>query len=104
MYTLSIEHAISDFATWKSAFDRFSEARAQAGVVDSRIRRPVDDARYLVIELDFEGKEPAEAFRQFLVDVVWSNPDASPALAGTPLTRVLEPVPSSPSGAGEGER
>ena len=28
-------------------------------------------------------------FGQFLRDVVWSTPDASPALAGTPVARVL---------------
>ena len=94
MFTLSIEHAISDFPTWKSAFDRFSEARAQAGVLTDRIRRPVDDPQYLIIELDFETKEAAEAFREFLFSVVWSNPDASPALVGDPTARVLEPVGS----------
>ena len=90
MYTLSIEHAISDFATWKKAFDRFAEARAQAGVLSDRIRRPVDDPTYLVIELDFDARDKAEAFRGFLTSVVWSNPEASPALAGAPKTRVLE--------------
>lgn len=92
MFTLSIEHAITDFPTWKAAFDRFSEARAHAGVLADRIRHPLDDPYYLVIELDFETKERAEAFRQFLTKVVWSNPDASPALAGAPTIRVLEPM------------
>jgi hypothetical protein len=32
MTTLRIEHAISDFSTWKAAFDRFAGAWAQAGV------------------------------------------------------------------------
>jgi hypothetical protein len=36
MYTLTIEHAITDFSTWKTAFDLFSDARAQAGVVADR--------------------------------------------------------------------
>lgn len=36
MFTLSIEHAIDDFPTWKSAFERFAEARQQAGVVSHR--------------------------------------------------------------------
>lgn len=92
MFTLSIEHAISDFATWKKAFDRFAEARARAGVLADRIRRPVEDSHYLVIELDFGSKERAQAFGEFLTTVVWSNPEASPALAGTPTTRVLEPA------------
>lgn len=92
MYTLSIEHAITDFATWKSAFDRFADARAKGGVIGDRIRRPIDDPRHLIIDLDFETKEQAEAFRQFLTNVVWSNSEASPALVGRPTTRVLEPL------------
>jgi hypothetical protein len=95
MFTLSIEHAITDFPTWKTAFDRFSDARAQAGVLAHRIRHPLDDPHYLVIELDFETKGRAEAFRQFLTNVVWSNPDASPALVGASTMRVPEPVISA---------
>lgn len=92
MFTLSIEHGITDFPTWKGAFDRFAEARLQAGVQSYRIRRPVGDEHHLVIELDFLSSEQAEGFRQFLKNVVWANPDASPALAGEAQTRVLEPV------------
>jgi len=92
MFTLSIEHEITDLATWRRAFDRFSDARSQAGVLADRVRRPLDDAHHLVIELDFETKEGAEAFRQFLMTVVWPNPEASPALAGAPTARVLEPA------------
>ena len=90
MFTLSIEHGITDFPTWKRAFDGFADARSRAGVQGHRIRRPVDDERYLLIELDFPSRDQAEGFRQFLHDVVWANPDASPALAGAPETRVLE--------------
>lgn len=91
MFTLSIEHAISDFPTWKQAFDRFEEARQNAGVITHRIRRPAGDPHYLVIELDFDAQESADNFRQFLHNVVWANRDASPALAGAPTTRILEP-------------
>jgi hypothetical protein len=91
MFTLSIEHAISDFPTWKQAFDRFSEARQAAGVMSHRIRRRVEDAHYLVIELEFDNREAAESFRQLLHNVVWANRDTSPALVGAPQTRILEP-------------
>jgi hypothetical protein len=90
MFTLSIEHAISDFPTWKQAFDRFADARQSAGVVSHRIRRPVADPHYLVIELEFDAKEGADNFRQFLDNVVWTNREASPALVGEPRTRILE--------------
>ena len=93
MYTLSIEHEITDFPTWKQAFDRFESARAQAGVRAHRIRRLASDPFYLIIELDFDTEAGAEEFRQFLLTVVWSNPEASPALSGVPITRILAPAP-----------
>ena len=92
MFTLSIEHEITDFATWTSAFDRFAGARAKAGVTGDRIRRPIDNPHHLIIDLDFETTEHAAAFRQFLENVVWSNPEMSPALEGRPTTRILERV------------
>jgi hypothetical protein len=95
MFTLNIEHDITDFPTWKAAFDRFAEAREQAGVLADRIRRPVGDPHRLIIELEFETRESAESFRQFLTTVVWANPEASPALAGAPTARVLEPAVSA---------
>ncbi len=90
MFTLSIEHEISDFRTWKQAFDRFAEARRKAGVVSQRVRRPVGDPHYLVIDLEFDAHENADNFRQFLHDVVWANRDASPALIGAATIRILE--------------
>jgi len=90
MFTLSIEHAITDFPTWNRAFARFAQARQTAGVVSHRICRPVDDPHYLVIELDFDAREHADRFRQFLDNVVWTNREASPALVGAPTTRILE--------------
>ncbi len=90
MFTLSIEHTISDFLTWKQAFDRFAEARQKAGVVSHRIRRPVGDPHYLVIELEFDAHETADNFRQFLHNAVWANRDASPALIGAPTSRILQ--------------
>jgi hypothetical protein len=95
MFTLSIEHAITDFPTWKMAFDRFADARDQAGVLADRIRHPINDGKYLVIDLDFETKERAEAFCHLLTTMVWSNPDLSPGLSGRPTARILQPVTAS---------
>jgi hypothetical protein len=97
MTTLHIEHAITDFATWKAAFDRFASRRAEAGVLAERIQQPVDDPRFVVIDLDFPSAEAASRFLQFLRTQVWSSPAASPALSGSPVTRILEPVTSQTS-------
>ena len=62
MPTVQIEHAIRDFDGWKVAFDRDPARRAAAGVRRYRIYRPVDDAHYVIIELDFDERQAAEAF------------------------------------------
>jgi hypothetical protein len=95
MTTLRIEHPISDFQLWKTAFDSFAEARANAGVHSFAIRQPVDDPRYLMLDLEFGSAGQAEAFAEFLEQHVWSSPTASPGLAGAPQTRILDLVPSA---------
>jgi hypothetical protein len=95
MTTLHIEHAITDYATWKGAFDRFAEARAQAGVRGHRIRRPVDDPAYLYIDLDFATEAAAAAFLGFLRAQVWTSGASAPALVGAPQTRLLTTLDES---------
>ena len=92
MATLHIEHAITDLATWQTAFDRFSERRRAAGVMAARIHQPVDDDRYVVVQLDFPSVVRAVAFRGFLETQVWSTPANSPGLAGSPRAVVLDAV------------
>ena len=87
--TLHIEHPISDLGTWLGAFDQFADARRDAGVTAQRIHQPVDDDRYIVVQLDFGTVEAAEQFKTFLEAVVWQSPELSPGLAGTPVARVL---------------
>lgn len=95
MATLHIEHPITDFGTWKAAFDRFAEARAQSGVRSHRVLRPVDDAHYVIVDLDLRTAGEAEKFLGFLRTTVWASTQNAPALAGTPQTRILEPADES---------
>ncbi len=92
MATLHIEHAITDLSTWLTAFARFGEARAGAGVRGTRISQPVDDDHYIYVQLDFDDVDAATAFLGFLRTVVWASPEASPGLDGAPTGRVLEEV------------
>jgi hypothetical protein len=92
MPTLHIEHPISDFTTWKAAFDRFAAFRLQSGVRSHRIQQPVDDPRYVVLDLDFDSATEAAVFLEFLKTRVWSSNENSPALAGDARTSILEPV------------
>ena len=94
MPTLHIEHAITDFDEWYSAFNRFADARRHAGARAERIQRPIDDPNYIVVDLDFDTTDQAQAFLQFLKTQVWGIQENSPALAGTPHTLILNPVTS----------
>lgn len=92
MTTLHIEHAISDFDAWRAAFDRFADVRIQSGVRAERIQQPVDDAHYVVIDLDFDDVDDARRLLGFLQMKVWASGASSPALVGTPHTRILGPA------------
>lgn len=90
--TLHIEHPISDLKTWLEAFGKFAEARQKGGVRAHRIYKPLEDDKYIVIDLDFDTIDEAERFNRFLELNVWSSRQASPGLAGKPQIRVLERV------------
>ena len=93
MPTLHIEHKITDYPTWSTAFSGFANARAQAGVRHELIRRAVDDDRWVVIDLAFNTTDEATAFLGFLRANVWGTPLA-PALVGAPAAKILEDVPA----------
>ena len=90
MPTLHIEHAITDFDVWVAAFSSFDQARRTAGVRDARVHQPLDDPKFVVVDLDFDTRDEATAFLGFLEAVVWQNPANSPALVGAPRALVLE--------------
>ena len=94
MTTLRIEHAIADYELWKTAFDGFAAARAAAGVRGFAVRLPVDDPQHLMLDLEFDGADTAQAFATFLEQHVWSSPTSAPALVGVPRTRILDLVRS----------
>ena len=94
MPTLRIEHAISDYAIWKAAFDRDPVQRQQSGVRRYSIHRPVDDPNYVVVDLAFDDTSTAEALLVRLREM-WESGAAAPALAGLPMTRITETVESN---------
>jgi len=89
MVTVRIEHAIHDYPAWKAAFDRDPADRRGSGVRSYVISQPVDDARYVMIDLDFDGRDQADAFLETMAQV-WASPNAAPALKGAPRGRILE--------------
>jgi hypothetical protein len=91
VHTLRIEHKISDFASWRGAFDRDPIGRAASGVLHHRVLRPVDDPQYLMLDLDFNCAEDAEAFLDRMC-TVWGSCRDAPALVGAPQGRVVKAV------------
>ena len=89
MTTLHIEHPISDYETWRAAFDRFESLRTGAGVLADRVWRPIDDDHYIIIQLEFADQARATAFVDTLRTMIWSRSDSSPALDGEPRTVIL---------------
>jgi hypothetical protein len=89
MTILQIEHEISDFETWKAAFDRDPLERKASGVRRYRVLRPVDDPRYIKVDLEFDSSGDAESFLAKL-EAMWKSGTAAPALRGDPRVRLVE--------------
>lgn len=94
MPILQIEHPVRDFETWKAAFDSDPAGRRAGGVRRYEIYRPVDDPRYIAVDLAFDSLGEAEAFKLRL-EAVWRSPQAGPALGGTPRARIVDVVEST---------
>ena len=93
MPILQIEHPVRDFAVWKTAFDRDPAGREAGGVRRYEIYRPVDDLNYIAVDLVFDTRVEAEAFKVGLEEL-WRSPLAAPALGGTPRARIVDMVES----------
>jgi hypothetical protein len=89
MTILRIEHAVSDYGTWKAAFDSDPVGREQTGVRRYRIMRPVDDPHYVMIDLEFDCTAGAEALLAGMRQV-WRNVDGT--LIADPRAQIVEPV------------
>jgi hypothetical protein len=94
MFILQIEHTVPDFDGWKKeGFDRDPIGRQQGGVRRYRISRPVDDSRYVVIDLEFDSSSEAEAFLTALRDL-WGRVQGRFGWTERPRARIMETVES----------
>lgn len=89
MFILRIEHAVPDFASWKRTFDADPAGRTSAGVRRFRVLRPVDDAQFAVVDLEFAERDEAVAMLQQL-HKLWGRVDGS--LITGPRSRLFEVV------------
>ena len=57
---------MTDFASWKEAYDAFADSRKSAGVNSEQVRRLVGQPNQVMIDLDFASVEAAKGFLEFL--------------------------------------
>jgi len=93
MTILHIEHPISNFDTWKKAFDSDPAGRERSGVRSYQVLRPINDPNYVMIDLEFDNSKASEDFLTLMREV-WRSAAAAPALVGSPQTRIVEVVES----------
>lgn len=72
MYLLRMEHPVPDFDGWKKAFDGDPVGRQKSGVRRYWILRPIDDPKYVMIDLEFDTQREAEALLAAM-RVVWGR-------------------------------
>lgn len=91
MPTLRIQHSVPAFDAWKRAFDGDPVDRRGGGVRRYRIRRSIPDPNFVMIDLEFDTVEQAEAFLQKLRRL-WDGSGKSVML--NPAAWIVETVES----------
>jgi hypothetical protein len=89
MIVLHIEHPVPDYEAWKQAFDADPSGRERSGVRRYRILRAIDDPNYVMIDLEFDTTDGAEALLASL-RVIWDRVQGT--LMSDPRARIVEPV------------
>lgn len=88
---LRIEHSVQDFDGWKKkAFDSDPLGREKSGVRRYQVLRPVDNPKYVMIDLEFDNSSKAEAFRTALRDL-WSHGQVQKIIEN-PRVQIVEAV------------
>ena len=87
MYMLRIEHPVADYGAWKQAFDSDPVGRERSGVRRYQVLRPVDDEKYVMIDLEFDTVGQAEALLAAM-RVVWGRVEGT--IMTDPKSRIVE--------------
>ena len=89
MYILRIEHPVPDFDDWKKAFDSDPVGREKSGVRRYQILRQIDNPNYVMIDLEFDTTNQAEALLAAM-RVVWGRVEGTIMIS--PQARIVEAV------------
>ena len=89
MIILQIEHKVPNFDGWEKAFDNDPINRKKSGVRRYSIFRPIDDPNYVIINLEFDIVNEAEALLAALRKL-WVQLEGK--IMVNPQTRILDRV------------
>jgi hypothetical protein len=87
MFVLRIEHPIFAYDGWKAAFDSDPVGREKSGVRRYQVLRPIDDDKYVMIDLEFDTVGEAEALLEAM-RAVWSRVEGT--IMMNAKTRIVE--------------
>lgn len=83
-----VRHKVKDFATWKNMYDESSaHVHKEAGVINDRVFRDLDDPNLVVVYHEFATKEQLKAFMARLASDEFR---AGPVEMGGVLMHTLE--------------
>ena len=89
MPVVRIEHVVPNFEMWKQVFDSDPADRKGSGVRRYQILRAQDEPNYVMIDLEFDSNDEAEAFLRTM-EGIWSGPGK--AVMQNPRARVADRV------------
>lgn len=87
MIILRIEHKIQSYEGWKKVFDSDPINRKKSGVLSYCITQPIDDPNYVIIDLEFDDINKAEAALSAL-RLVWKQAEGN--IMFNPQTKILK--------------
>jgi hypothetical protein len=89
MYVVRIEHPVPDFESWKKAFYSDPIGRERSGVRRYRILRSVDESNDVMVDLELDTLEQAEALL-IALQGLWGRVQGT--IMTAPRARILEAV------------
>ena len=87
MVMLRIEHPVPNFEGWKQAFDSDPVGRVKSGGRRYQILRAIDDPNFVMIDLEFDTVQQAEALLAAM-RVVWGRVEGT--IMTNPKARIVE--------------
>ncbi len=91
MYILQIEHPVPNYEGWEKAFDSDPVNRKQSGVRRYKISRKIDDPNYVIVDLEFDNLNDAEACHEKLRNL-WNRVEGT--VMNNPQSRIIEVIDS----------